>query len=1034
MSLTNKIFAAFLLLIFIVKTAKATVQIDVIALYSPSAEAIFSDTPTRIEGLFTEANQIHVNSETGIILNAVLIMPYNGPNTSNVNAQALNTMESDPVLSLLRATYGADLVVLFTESSSSFCGLGRLGQGNPVDGITPFEFNRDKASLSTSGIDCDGQALAHEIGHNFGLNHSEIQGEVGAVADYGRGYGVNNSFSTVMAYSAFFGSAVSLNRFSRWDDNTCLGQPCGIAPGLLSEADSFRAMALVDEDISNYFATMTVSASQDTDNDNMTDTWEWENGLNGFVSSDGVKDLDLDGWSNVQEFYAQTDPRNALSFPVAGEGDSDSDGINDPEDAFPFDPNETVDSDNDKIGNNTDLDDDGDGMDDDFETFHGYNSLVSSDANDDSDSDGATNLQEFQSGSDPESDLSNPTNQQLFRISRSSLGTQGNGDSGVPQETLNAPLAISRNGQNVVFESQADNLVSGDENFAKDIFLHDRISGLTSLVSVNNDGQASSSDSFGPALAKDTNKVAFATNASLVDADSNGTTDIYTRDMLNEQTKLISVSSDGGQANSSSGGSTISADGQIVAFHSWANSLVENDVNGWRDVFLHDTVGSTTTLLSYSSLSAQGNSVSESPQISDDGSQIVFHSYATSLLANDSNGGILDVFVRDIENSETSVLSIDSDGDQTFGNSFSPAISGDGRWIAFQSDSFGLVSGISNENVDIFLHDRLSGVTTRVSVSSSGTQSNGDSKNVSISDNGKYIVFESAATNLVDSDTNNADDIFLHDTQTNETIMLSKNLAGMPANGDSSNPKISGDGRSVAFTSFASDIVYWDQNAQADVFVVKLQDTDDDGVEDSIDNCIDVSNTEQLDSDNDEIGDLCDPDNDNDGIINEDDAYPLIAIGNYVDTDNDGAPNECDTACLALSMAADDDDDNDGVADVDDPNPLVAGTIPSAPAITSIVSEDSTLLVKFVLNGDGGLNIIDYAVTCGSSMVTAGQSPIRISELDNDVSYSCFVTARNLLGSSLASISVNGTPEESIRSGLNIPLLKAILDAQSAVQ
>jgi hypothetical protein len=179
--------------------------------------------------------------------------------------------------------------------------------------------------------------------------------------------GVNNSFSTVRAYSGSFGSAVSLNRFSKWDDNTCLGQPCGIAPRLLSDADSFRAMALVDEDISNYFATMTLSTSQDTDNDNMTDTWEWENGLNGFVSSDGVTDLDLDGWSNIQEFYGQTDPRNALSFPVAGAGDYDSNGINDPEDAFPFDPNETVDSDNDKIGNNTDLDDDGDCMDDDLD-------------------------------------------------------------------------------------------------------------------------------------------------------------------------------------------------------------------------------------------------------------------------------------------------------------------------------------------------------------------------------------------------------------------------------------------------------------------------------------------------------------------------------------------------------------------------------------------------------------------------------------------------------------------------------------------
>ncbi|MBU3004321.1 carboxypeptidase regulatory-like domain-containing protein [Paraglaciecola arctica] len=175
-------------------------------------------------------------------------------------------------------------------------------------------------------------------------------------------------------------------------------------------------------------------------------------------------------------------------------------------------------------------------------------------------------------------------------------------------------------------------------------------------------------------------------------------------------------------------------------------------------------------------------------------------------------------------------------------------------------------------------------------------------------------------------------------------------------------------------------------------------------------------------------------DSDGDGIIDADDAFPLISIGNYVDTDNDGAPNECDSNCLALGMTADADDDNDGIADIDDPFPLNPNTVPSSPVITSIETEDGALLVGFSASGDGGSSIIDYTVSCGANSVTSAQSPIRISKLENDVTYACSVTARNALGNSFASIIVSATPEGIIRSGLNIPLLKAILDAQQAKQ
>jgi hypothetical protein len=128
------------------------------------------------------------------------------------------------------------------------------------------------------------------------------------------------------------------------------------------------------------------------------------------------------------------------------------------------------------------------------------------------------------------------------------------------------------------------------------------------------------------------------------------------------------------------------------------------------------------------------------------------------------------------------------------------------------------------------------------------------------------------------------------------------------------------------------------------------------------------------------------------------------------------------------------DDDNDGIADTDDPFPINPNTVPLPPVIKSIATEDGALLGRFSPNGDGGASIIDYTITCGDTSVTSSKSPIRISELDNDVSYACSVTARNILGNSLASVIVSATPEGIIRSGLNIPHLKAILDAQTQSQ
>src|SRR4029453_10228645 len=154
----------------------------------------------------------------------------------------------------------------------------------------------------------------------------------------------------------------------------------------------------------------------------------------------------------------------------------------------------------------------------------------------------------------------------------------------------------------------------------------------------------------------------------------------------------------------------------------------------------------------------------------------------------------------------TTRVSTSTGGGQGNGRSFVPAISADGWYVAFYSDASNLVSGDTNGTRDVFVRDLQRGETTRVSVSTSGTEANGDSFAPGISSDGRYVAFASAATNLVDGDTNDANDIFVRDRQTNTTTRVSVGYDGSQANGGSDPPSLSGDGRLVAFTSAAPNL------------------------------------------------------------------------------------------------------------------------------------------------------------------------------------------------------------------------------------
>jgi cold shock CspA family protein len=266
---------------------------------------------------------------------------------------------------------------------------------------------------------------------------------------------------------------------------------------------------------------------------------------------------------------------------------------------------------------------------------------------------------------------------------------------------------------------------------------------------------------------------------------------------------------------------------RFVAFQSDATDLVTADTNGEQDVFVHDRLTGTTTRVSVDSNGVQGNDYSGEASISTDGRFVAFGSDATNLVAGDTNGK-RDIFVRDLLTGMITRASVSSAGaEATGGSSTNPSISWDGRFVAFYAGATNLVSGDTNGLFDIFVRDRHAGATTRVSVDSNGVEAiGGSSWFPAISSDGRFVVFGSDATNLVNGDTNGERDIFVHDRQTGATTRMSVDSSGVEANNHCDNPCISGDGRFVAFWADASNLVTVDTNDDRDIFV---RDRDPDG-------------------------------------------------------------------------------------------------------------------------------------------------------------------------------------------------------------
>ncbi len=333
--------------------------------------------------------------------------------------------------------------------------------------------------------------------------------------------------------------------------------------------------------------------------------------------------------------------------------------------------------------------------------------------------------------------------------------------------------AISADGRFVAFSSQASNLVPDDTNASADVFVRDRATGTTERVSLDSNGTEGDDRSGSPAISADGRLVAFSSAAgNLVPGDTNSSYDIFVHDRATGTTERVSVHSNGTQGNGTSySRPAISADGRFVAFTSQASNLAPGDTNGRADVFVHDRNTGETTRVSLGANGAQGDSHSYAPELSTDGRFVAFYSYAGNLVPGDTNGET-DVFVHDRQTGMTERVSLHSNGTQGNSDSFSPAISADGRFVAFASDAGNLTQGDENRKRDVFIRDRTAGTTKQVSVDACASQATADSWGPAISADGTVVAFQSEAKNLVADDTNSQRDIFVRAPNSTDTPVL----------------------------------------------------------------------------------------------------------------------------------------------------------------------------------------------------------------------------------------------------------------------
>lgn len=411
------------------------------------------------------------------------------------------------------------------------------------------------------------------------------------------------------------------------------------------------------------------------------------------------------------------------------------------------------------------------------------------------------------------------------RVSVSTAGVQSNGDSYSP--------SISGNGSRIAYYSNATNLVTRASNAFFNVFYTDVSQKETERISDDLNGNTSNNASTFPNISPDGGHVAFQSTASdLVGTDpggcrdqldTNGFSDIFVYNIANEDMDRVSLESESfstcDESNNNSYSAAVAQDGVDVVYYSYADNLSGADSDSEADIFVSARLsGNFTQRITDASI----NSSSFLPDISSDGDVVAFQTLASNVVAGDSNSEV-DIFVE--ENDTIERVSVHTNGTQATAGSYAPSISQNGRYVAFYSDAPNLVDNDTNSTFDVFVHDRETNTTTRVSVDSNSGQANGPSYLPEISGNGRYVTFYSFANNLAPNDTNAKSDVFMHDRVTGETHRISIGFDGNQGNHPSDSsagafaPTISDDGDYIAYHSSFTNLVQNDTNDVMDIFL-----------------------------------------------------------------------------------------------------------------------------------------------------------------------------------------------------------------------